>query len=283
MQARTVVVDGIRTRYFDEGAVPTIVLLHGAALAVDAYNTWFRTLSALCDEYRVVAFDQVGFGFTDMPTDGVYKNRLERVEHALGVLRALGIERATLVGHSEGAFIAARIAIVESSMASRLVIVTSGGTAPYLGDGRDAEWIKAAEATYNDPRQFEDEEAFVSLSRRLCHRVHPDYEVLLRKSFHHAGESGHKKLFAAMPASDTNYYERERLQREYVLPYLPDLGIPLLLIWALNDPGVVIERGVKLLEHTTGGEMHVFAQSAHNVMHDRADDFNRLLKGWCRA
>ena len=283
MKARFIDVNGVRTRVFDEGTGPVIVLLHGAAFAVDCYNTWFRTIAALRGEYRVVSFDQIGFGESDMPADGCYKGRLERVEHALAVLEALDVEGAALVGHSEGGFMASRIAITHPSMASRLVIVTSGGTAPYLGDGRDAEWIKVAEANYNDPAQFESEEAFIRIARGLCHRVHPDYEALLREGFRRAKQTGHDKLMANMPKADTDYRERERLQREHVLPHLHELDIPVLLVWALNDPGVVMERAYKLLDYIPSGELHVFAGSAHNVMHDRADDFNHLLRGWCKT
>jgi pimeloyl-ACP methyl ester carboxylesterase len=282
VHARFIDVEGVRTRYFDEGDGPTIVLLHGAALAVDCYNTWFRVLNALRDEYRIVTFDQVGFGETEMPADGVYKSRLERVAHATAFLDALNIERAALIGHSEGAFMASRIAITRPILASHLAIVTSGGTAPYLGGDRDADWIKVAEANYNDPAQFENEDNFIRIARGLCFREHADYEALLRQGFHRAQASGHAKLMENMPKADTDYLERERLQRDHVLPYLRDLDIPVLLIWALNDEGVVMERAFKLLEHIPKGELHVFSNAAHNVMHDRTDAFNKLLRGWCR-
>jgi pimeloyl-ACP methyl ester carboxylesterase len=282
MEGRYIDAGGIRTYCLDRGKGPVVVLLHGAALAVDSHTTWFRTIPDLERDHRVVAFDQVGFGRTAMPPDGVYRNRLERVDHALAVLEALGIEKACLVGHSEGGFIAARMAIVEPSLASHLVIVTSGGTAPYLGQGRDAQWIAVAEATYNDRRQFESEDAFIRIQARLSHSRDDAYEALLRESYRRGKKTGHMKLFADMPPSDANYAERERLQRDYVLPYLKDLKIPVLLIWALNDAGVVVERGVKLLERIPGGELHVFSGASHNVMHDCWDGFNRLLRDWRR-
>ena len=282
MEGRYIDVGGIRTHYLDRGAGPTVVLLHGAALGVDAYTTWFRTIADLERDHRVVAFDQVGFGRTDMPPDGIHKNRLQRVDHTVAVLKALGIENACLVGHSEGGFIAARIAITEPALASHLVIVTSGGTAPYLGGGRDSQWIAVAEATYNDRRQFESEDDFIRINARLSHVRDEAYEALLRESYRRGRETGHMKLFANIPPSDTNYMERERLQREYVLPYLKDLQIPVLLIWALNDAGVVVERGVKLLEWIPQGELHVFSGASHNVMHDRADGFCSVIRDWCR-
>lgn len=274
-------IDGIRTYYLDRGEGPTVVLLHGYALGVDAYNTWFRTIAGLTAKFRVITFDQIGAGRTDLPGDGVYKTRLERVDHALGFLRALDVENACLVGHSEGAFMAARIAILQPAMVSRLVIVTSGGTAPNLGGERDAEWIAANQARYNDADQFTDEDSFIRVSTGLRLVDDPEYIKLLREGYRRAQTSGAMELFANQPASETNYVERERVQKTYVLPYLKDLDIPILLVWALNDLGVVVERGLALLDYLPGGEMHIFAESSHNVMHDRAEDFNRLLSGWC--
>ena len=53
-------IDGIRTYYLDRGEGPTVVLLHGYALGVDAYNTWFRTIAGLTAKFRVITFDQIG-------------------------------------------------------------------------------------------------------------------------------------------------------------------------------------------------------------------------------
>ena len=281
MDGQFVEVEGIRTYYVERGEGPSIVLLHGYALGVDAYNTWFRTIEALSNRFRVITFDQIGTGRTDMPVDGLYKSRLERVDHALGFLRVMGIKSACLIGHSEGAFMAARIAILEPSMVSSLVIITSGGTAPNLGSGRDAKWIAANQARYNDTDQFADEESFIKISTGLRKVDDPVYIALLREGYRRAKDSGAMKLFANQPAGETDYVEREKVQKTYVLPYLKDLNIPVLLVWATGDPGVVVDRGRKLLDFIPGAEMHVFSNSSHNVMHDRAEDFNRLLMGWC--
>lgn len=88
-------------------------------------------------------------------------------------------------------------------------------------------------------------------------------------------------LLANHLSSETNYVEREKVQTIYVLPYLKDLEIPIMLVWATGDRGVVVERGLKLLDHIPGAEMHIFSDAGHNVMHGRADDFNRLLSTWC--
>ena len=281
MKVRYIDVDGVNTCYLDEGSGPVIVLLHGAALAVDAGITWFRTVEALRDAFRIVAPDQVGFGRTDMPADGIYRNRHQRVGHVLAFLERLGIHDASLVGHSEGAYVATRLAIVAPHLVSRLTIVTSGATAPYLGGDADAEWMAAAKAAYNDPSRFDSEDDFVRTSARLSRAADPRYEALLRENYRRAVEVGQERMFRDMPPEESHYPAYVKLQEEHLFPYLDALSIPVLLIWAEQDATVPVARGLKLLERIPRAEFHLFRDAAHNVMHDQAHGFNRLLRAWC--
>ena len=281
MSGRYIAVDGVNTWYLDEGSGPPIVLLHGAALAVDAEITWFRTMEALREDFRLVAPDQVGFGRTDMPPGGVYWNRHRRVDHALAFIERLGIRDACLVGHSEGAYMATRIAITAPHLASRLVIVTSGATAPYLGGDLDREWMAAAAAAYNDPSRFTSEDDFVRTSGRLSRSADPRFEAILRANYRRAVEVGQERMFREMPAEEANYTTYVKLQEEHIFPHLDSLSIPTLLVWAEDDATVPVARGLKLLERIPGAEFHLFRNAAHNVMHDQAEGFNRLLRSWC--
>ncbi|MEE3276078.1 MAG: alpha/beta hydrolase [Actinomycetota bacterium] len=271
-------VDGCRTHVTDVGVGSTIVLLHGAAVGVDSALTWFRTIGELSREFRLVTFDQVGFGRTDMPADGVYKNRFERTAHARLVLRELEVGPACLVGHSEGAFIAALLAITDPDLARSLMIVTSGGTAPYLGGAADAEWISACEQAYNDPTRLEDEDTFVSsdphLSRGRDHR----YEFLLRENFRRAVRSGQVAMFQEMPESEVDYQQYRELQETHVLPHLSQLDIPSLLVWAGEDPTVPVSRGLALQRVMPGADLEVLDDSGHYVMHDQTEAFHSLLR-----
>src|SRR5690554_4246721 len=95
-------VAGVRTRIIDRGYGAPVVLIHGADFAVDSWFTWLRQIETLSKRHRVVAFDQLGFGETGLPVDGAYRNRLQRADHAVGVIEALGLREVALVGHSEG-------------------------------------------------------------------------------------------------------------------------------------------------------------------------------------
>lgn len=276
-------VGGVRTYCIDVGSGPPVVLFHGAAVAVDAYITWFRAIDALKDRFRVIAFDQVGFGRTDLPQDGIYMNRFERVDHALTVLDMLDVRDACLVGHSEGAFMAARIAIVEPARARSLVLVTTGGTAPYLGGDADKEWMAAADEAYNDPSRFDSEDDFMRTSLHLSRHKDERYETILRENYRRAIEVGQDDMFRSLPSGESHYVEYGELQKKYVLPHLGELNIPTLLVWSTDDGTVPVSRGLKLLEAMPSAELHVIRDAAHNVMHDQTAKFNRLLFNFCEA
>lgn len=102
----------------------TVVLLHGKNFAGDYWVETVRVLQA--QGYRVVVPDQVGFGRSSKPLD------LQYSFHALagwtaGLLRALGVEEATVVGHSMGGMVATRFALSHADLARGLVLVNPIG------------------------------------------------------------------------------------------------------------------------------------------------------------
>ncbi|MDP4594214.1 MAG: alpha/beta hydrolase [Beijerinckiaceae bacterium] len=69
-EAKYLSVDGIRTHYFEAGEPhrgkrPTILLLHSAEFGGCAEFSWERNLSALAEQFHVLAPDHLGFGLTD--------------------------------------------------------------------------------------------------------------------------------------------------------------------------------------------------------------------------
>ena len=65
---RYVTVDGTRIRYVEAGHGPPVVLIHG--LAASLYS-WRHTMVPVAEAgYRVIAFDNRGFGFSDKPAHG---------------------------------------------------------------------------------------------------------------------------------------------------------------------------------------------------------------------
>ena len=100
---------GVRHEYVDAGGVRTHVALAGPddappVLLVHGWPqnwwAWRHVIPALADRFRVIAPDLRGHGWTAAPAAGYDKEQL--ASDVLAVLDALGIQRATWVGHDWG-------------------------------------------------------------------------------------------------------------------------------------------------------------------------------------
>ena len=115
---RTVDVGGHRLRVESRGAGrENFLLLHGL---VDTLSIWDALVPLLEGRGRVVRFDQRAHGGSDAPP-GPYR-RGDLARDAIGVLDALGIERAVLVGHSMGGKAVMMLALLHPENIRRIVI-----------------------------------------------------------------------------------------------------------------------------------------------------------------
>lgn len=94
-------IDGAEFDVLDQGDGPACLLLHGFPLAKE---TWDAQAAALSARARVVRFDLRGLG-TTTATPGPYLMETLAGD-VLEILDALGIERATVIGHSLGGYVA---------------------------------------------------------------------------------------------------------------------------------------------------------------------------------
>jgi epoxide hydrolase A/B len=104
VQHRTVNTNGIRMHIAEAGSGPVVILLHGFP---ESWYSWRHQLSALSQAgYHVVAPDQRGYGQTDRPDPIEAYSMFHLVGDVIGLLDALGEERAVVVGHDWGAPVA---------------------------------------------------------------------------------------------------------------------------------------------------------------------------------
>lgn len=110
---------GRRIFYDDLGSGPPLVLLPGMTAQRRGYVSWLA--EALADRFRVVSMDNRDTGESD-PEANDYDIR-DLSDDVAGLLDALGIVSAHVLGHSMGGGIAVRFAIDHPGRVDRLVIV----------------------------------------------------------------------------------------------------------------------------------------------------------------
>ena len=104
LQSRTVPVEGGRIHLVEQGSGPVVLLVHGFP---ESWYSWRHQLPALADAgYRAVAIDVRGYGRSSKPTAIDEYRLLRLVADNVGVLDALGVESAVIVGHDWGSPIA---------------------------------------------------------------------------------------------------------------------------------------------------------------------------------
>jgi 2-hydroxy-6-oxonona-2,4-dienedioate hydrolase len=260
-------VAGVKTFYVGGGSGHPVIFIHGAAPGACSLVSWKLNLGAFAAAgFRVLAYDQPGFGLSGIPDD----HSMEfRVAHAKAFLEALAVDRPHIVGNSVGAYIAARLALDLASVGS-LALVSSSTLAPK----GSAKATALAAAHVDELRSYAPSiEAMHAMTQKTLFRQDLVTDELVRER--HEMSAG--RLFEASKA-------REAVRG--VRPLGDELGRlrnPTLILWGANDHGGAVERAVLLQEALPNAELHVFKNCAHWVQWDQADRFNQLVTDFFRG
>ena len=135
----------------------TVVLLHGKNFCA---ATWESAITALSGAgYRIVVPDQIGFCKSSKPQRYQY-SFAQLAGNTRSLLEKLGIERATVVGHSMGGMLAARFALQYPQATERLVLVNPIGLEDWRAKGVpwrsiDAWYAREQKTTFDSIRDYQ--------------------------------------------------------------------------------------------------------------------------------
>ena len=141
-EVRDVSVDGYRVRTYSFGSGDNVVfcLNGGPGLPCDYLR---EAHSCLIDQgYRVVAFDQLGTGKSDRPTDTALWTIGRYVEETETVRKALGLGKVHLLGHSWGGWLSIDYALTYPENLKTLILEDTVADMPHLAS--ELERLRAA-------------------------------------------------------------------------------------------------------------------------------------------
>jgi 2-hydroxymuconate-semialdehyde hydrolase len=260
--ARTIEAGGIRTNVHDVGSGYPVLMIHGSGPGVTAWANWRLVMPELAKRSRVIAPDMVGFGFTDRPS-GIAYNLDTWVKHAIGLLDALQIPTADIVGNSFGGGLALALAIRHPKRVRRLVLMGSMGLPFELTPGLDAVWGYAP--SLENMRRLLDIFAF---DRKIVtdELAQLRYEASIRPGF--------QESFSAMFPAPRQRGVDGLANREADIRALPN---ETLVIHGREDQVIPLSNGITLAQWIDRSQLHVFGRCGHWTQIEHAARFAKLV------
>jgi 2-hydroxymuconate-semialdehyde hydrolase len=260
--ARTVDAAGIRTNVHDVGSGSPVLLIHGSGPGVSAWANWRLVMPELAKQARVIAPDMVGFGFTDRPAGQRY-DMDTWVAQAIGVLDALDVAQADLVGNSFGGALALALTIRHPERVRRLVLMGSVGVPFPITPGLDAVW--GYEPSFEAMRGLLD---IFAHDRKLV------TDELAKLRYEASVRPGFQESFSAMfPAP------RQRWVDAMASPEAPIRRIAhqTLVIHGREDQVIPLQNSLTLANWIPRAQLHVYPQCGHWTQIEHAARFAQLV------
>jgi pimeloyl-ACP methyl ester carboxylesterase len=265
-------VHGYRRAYIRAGRGPALLFIHGIG---DSARTWDGLLQRFAHNHTVVAPDLLGHGLSDKP----------RADYSVGgyacgmrdLLGVLGIDRATVIGHSLGAGVAMQFAYQFPERCERLVLVAPGGVGrgihPLLRAGTlpGADLVLAAMThRFSRPLGY----ATLELLRLAGTGVGRDMDDVRHMFDALAGRAARRSFLRTLRTSvDFRGQSITMLDRCYLTEAMPTL-----LIGGARD--TVVPPDHPLLAHAAmpGSRLEIFPRAGHFPHHADPDRFVAVVE-----
>jgi pimeloyl-ACP methyl ester carboxylesterase len=244
---------GHRVIYRIAGAGPPVVLIHGM---VNSSRHWNAVAARLAEDHTVIAPDLIGHGDSATP----------RGDYSLGahaasirdLLAAIGVDRATIVGHSLGGGVAMQFFYQFPQRTERLVLVSSGGlgreVSPLLRVAAlpGASGLLAAMA----------HRGFLAALERAAPRLRRRgvYLAAIARALRPLEEPGARKAFLHTLRAVIDFHGQRVSARDRL--YLLD-AMPTLIVWGGRDHTIPVAHGYEAHLAMPGSRFEILPRAAH--------------------
>jgi 4,5:9,10-diseco-3-hydroxy-5,9,17-trioxoandrosta-1(10),2-diene-4-oate hydrolase len=275
-QTRTVAVGQRLIHLHEFGAGPALLMLHGGGPGASGLSNYVRNVDALARHFRVLVPDLPGYGKSSKGVDAADPFG-DQAATMLGLLDALDIQRAHLVGNSLGGACALRLALEAPERIGRIVLMGPGGIG--ISQSKPTDGLKRLLGYYaGEGPTFEKLRAFICGD--LVYDASRVTEDVLQERY---ASSIDPEVIANPPLrapKDLEAFKRLDFLLDARLPKLPH---PTLVMWGIEDRVNPPTGAAALQQRMQACDTVLFSRTGHWVQWERADEFNAFVAGFLNA
>ncbi|HLG78856.1 MAG TPA: alpha/beta hydrolase [Ktedonobacteraceae bacterium] len=253
----------VMTNYHEVGSGEPVILIHGSGPGVSAWSNWRLALPYFGERLHAFAYDQIGFGYSELPSQHVYS--LSRwTEHLFSFMDAVGLEQAHLIGNSMGAAVALAAAVTHPERVRRLVLMGPMGVRFPITEGLDAVW--GYTPSVENMKHLIDIFAY---DRRLV------TDQLAEQRYRASIRPGVQEAFSSMfPTPRQNGVDALAAYEDR----LSEIQASSLIVHGREDRVIPLGTSQRLLQVLPNAQLHVFGHCGHWTQLEHAAIFNRLVR-----
>lgn len=253
----------LEVAYTDLGQGEPVVLLHGIPTWSYLYHD---VIPLLAEEVRILAPDFLGHGYSDR-RDRFDRSLRAQTRMILAFLDALGIERATVVGHDTGGGVALILAVEHPERIARLVLSNVVAYDSWPIDDMIAlgnpEWRAKSPAEIAE---------FVASGLpdglHNAERLTPAFREGIVAPY--SDEEGKISLIRNASALNTNHTTA-------LMDRHGDIAAPTLCLWGVHDPWQTIRDGERLAREIPNARLVRQENASHWIPQDAPEEFAREI------
>jgi 3-oxoadipate enol-lactonase len=242
--------NGIELYYEVQGAGKPLVLISGLGYSL---WQWHRMVPLLAEHFQVVTFDNRGVGQSDKPA-GPYTAGMLAAD-TVGLLDALNIEKAVVLGHSMGGFIAQSMALDFPQRVEKLILCSTNFGGPHHAPVTPEAMKVLADVTSDPLTRFKNGLS-VSTAPGWAEKNPQMIEEWIRWRVANPIEPAHYQAQMAIGLS---------LMREAAAfeDKLPRLNVPTLILFGAHDKVVPPANADLLAQKIAGSQVVIFPDAGH--------------------
>lgn len=256
--------NGIGLDYRDEGSGIPVIFIHAFPLNQTMWDDQFVALQNHC---RTITLDLRGFGSSDVPQGPHLMDQM--AADVRGLMTALGIDRAVLVGLSMGGYVSLAFYRNYSDAVYALVLADTRATAD-TQEARERRLESATKAEREGAKAIADDMIPLLLGPTTIERRPAVIERV-------------RRMIEANSPRGIAGAQRGMAERRDSAYLLPAMDLPVLVIAGVEDKLTPVAEAESLRKEISGARLRVIQAAGHLSNLENPEEFNTALSEFIRA